>query len=312
MVVTTGRFSASLGDLGVGESTTVVLTIDVNPSLAAPAGAITGSFLASSDLGDLNLENSSVSTSESIAPPVADLSVGLGAPTGPLHVGQVSVWTGTVTNLGPSEPSDVVLTVMPANGLVIVGTSLGSVDPVTGVLVVPLGSLAPGASASVSITVRPTLAGKSATMTATATSSRPDPNPTNNASSASTAILPTGPRVVGPPILSLPRHRPASIFLTFSEPLAPTRARDRRLYRLTSAGRDHVFGTSDDRPVAIRRVTYDPAIHIVRLALASRPQTPLELRILGTGKTPLTGSSGLALDGNYDGVPGGDFLTRIG
>ena len=99
--------------------------------------------------------------------------------------------------------------------------------------------------------------------------------------------------------------------MRFGEPLSAGWARRRRLYRLTSAGRDGIFGTRDDRRVGIRYVSYDPTIHAVRLSLYRRPTSPLVLRVIGTGRSPLKGTSGLAIDGNLDGVPGGDYRGRV-
>ena len=307
-----GRFIAALGALGPGESATVVLATDFGPTLSPRFYPFVGTFLASSDQGDLDLSNSVASFTVSVPGPAVDLAVTLaGAPTAPVRVGQAFSLAATVSNRGATPATAVVLRVSPAAGLAISTPGLGSVDPSTGDLLIPLGNLAAGASSTVKLSARATLGGSPSVLRATAGAAEPGLTPWNEAHSAPITALPTGPRVIGTPALSASGRGPASVLVRFGEPLSAGWARRRRLYRLTSAGRDGIFGTRDDRRVGIRYVSYDPTTHAVRLSLYRRPTSPLELRVIGTGRSPLKGTSGLAIDGNLDGVPGGDYRGRV-
>jgi hypothetical protein len=307
---TTGDLKVSVGALGPGEAATI--SISVRPALGGVSAALSAAVTGSN--GDSNSTNNASTVSvQAVAVSVSDsdLTVELVGPTAPPRVGQVFAMSATVTNLGPSIENAAVLTVTPTNGLVIVGASSGTVDPTTGGLKVSVRAVGPGEAATISILVRPVLGGVSAALSAAVTGSNGDSNPKNNTSIVSLAIPPSGPRIVGSSVLIHLPHRGAAVVVTFSEVLKPARLRARRHYRIVSAGRDQIFGTRDDRRIAIRRVAYSAATRSVTLKLARAPKTPLQLRILSGGKSTLFGLSGLPLDGNADGVPGGDFIGRI-
>lgn len=105
------------------------------------------------------------------------------------------------------------------------------------------------------------------------------------------------------------------LVLTFSSPLGPAAASRLSNYRLTSPGRDRVFGTGDDRSIRLRSAVLSPDARTV--TLRPRPRLPLRnqrflLSVNGTPPGGLTGQDGVALDGDRDGRPGGDFVRRFG
>ncbi|WP_165227603.1 Calx-beta domain-containing protein [Aquisphaera insulae] len=82
---------------------------------------------------------------------------------------------------------------------------------------------------------------------------------------------------------------------------------------LISAGRDKIFGTRDDKVVRLSKAAYNPATNTITitarggsLALGS----PLRLTVNGSS-SGLLDLSGRPIDGNRDGVAGGDFVAMV-
>jgi uncharacterized repeat protein (TIGR01451 family) len=137
--------------------------------------------------------NAAVVDIEVTAPPAADVAV---VKTGPAtgHVGQSITYTITVTNQGPDTASGVVLTdTLPKNaGFGSVSTTQGTCSsrPKNQVVTCSIGTLARGATATVTIVTKPTKKGDF-TDTATVSSTSPnDPVSGNNTSSVTTVVAP--------------------------------------------------------------------------------------------------------------------------
>jgi hypothetical protein len=101
--------------------------------------------------------------------------------------------------------------------------------------------------------------------------------------------------------------------LRFDEDLDPVRATDLAGYRLVDAGRDGRLGTRDDRSIALRQATYDPATRSVTLLPSRRLalQGNHLLVVSGRGATALTDRAGNPLDGDGDGQAGGDLVRLV-
>ncbi len=82
-------------------------------------------------------------------------------------------------------------------------------------------------------------------------------------------------------------------------------------YRLVSAGRDRRFGTRDDRTLALRSAAYDPASMTVTLTPKGRTALSQPMQVVVRGSA-LVDLALIALDGDGDGRPGGDFVGRLG
>ncbi len=97
--------------------------------------------------------------------------------------------------------------------------------------------------------------------------------------------------------------------LGFTGDLDLATATDPGRYRLISAGKDGKFGTRDDRTVVVKSVTYDGLGKLVRIL----PRKPLKITRPGLrlSVTGLKDSRGRLVDGNGDGVPGGDLLVQF-
>jgi len=129
------------------------------------------------------------------------------------------------------------------------------------------------------------------------------------------------PSVVPPPVTTPPtvvgftptRRRGVlgNILVRFSRAMAPGGVLSLGSYRLVSAGRDRRFGTRDDRTLAFRSATYDPASMTATLTPKGRTalNQPLQSVVRGSALVDLALN---ALDGDGDGRPGGDFVGRFG
>jgi hypothetical protein len=89
-------------------------------------------------------------------------------------------------------------------------------------------------------------------------------------------------------------------------------------YSVTTAGRDHRFGTRDDLIISFNAAYYNPVTWTVTLVLdrGIHPPTPFRFQInestdvagAGVGVAGLTGN---LLDGDYNGVAGGPFSVML-
>ena len=187
--------SCSLGTIAAGGSATV--TVVVRPTAAAAvAGSMTNSASVSGNEHDPAAGNGSANASTTVLPS-ADISTAISqSPASPVASGSPLVYTATVTNLGPSDATGVAFSdVLPA------GLTFGSATPsqggpcgnAAGTVSCPLGALASGATATVTITVTPPAALEGTTVhdAAGATAGQHDPDGTNNTSPVVDALVTT-------------------------------------------------------------------------------------------------------------------------
>jgi uncharacterized repeat protein (TIGR01451 family) len=180
----------SLAAGGVGASVTVV----VRPTTA---GTITGRADVSAAEADPNAANNTDAETTAVNPAaaVADLAVTVADAPDPANVGQDLTYTIIVTNRGPDAATGVTLRDFPLpSGATFVSTSRGGFDPATGAIVAALGSLANGASTTVTIVVRPTAAaaGRTLVNTVNVTANEADPVPTNNRTRGAATVVNAG------------------------------------------------------------------------------------------------------------------------
>src|SRR5262249_40889208 len=142
--------------------------------------------------------------------PTADVAVALSAAPDPVAAGQDLTYTITAKNNGPSPATNVVLTDFPLPPNVqFVSTSAGTFDAANNRVVVTLGNLPVGDSATVTIVVRPTNAaiGTTLTNTVAVTAAETDPNPSNNVKQvvttqvATTAVIVSPSDTIGPTVV---------------------------------------------------------------------------------------------------------------
>jgi uncharacterized repeat protein (TIGR01451 family) len=178
-----GVISWSLGSLANGAVSNVTLTVT-----APTSGSVTNVASATSSTPDSNPGNNTSSPVGTTVTQVADLAVGK---SGPASVVAASNYTYTVsvTNLGPSQASGVVVTdTLPAS-VTFVSASGGGINA-GGVVNWNLGALANGAVSNLTLTVKAPANG-SITNIAKISSGTLDTNPVNNTSSPVISLVTT-------------------------------------------------------------------------------------------------------------------------
>ena len=206
-----GVLTVSLGDLDASAVTT--FTVVVEPTVA-------GSLTQSATVSTTSLEPSTannVSTVTTQVAPASDLAVTLVGSAAAADTVDDFTYTVTVTDNGPSDATGVVLTdTLPAGLTILSASSTVSATPVesgsaqTGIVIsLPVGALANGASATMTIVAAPPAApGVELVDTASASGDQADPVPANNDAELDTPVqgiadlgissaVPAGPIYVG-------------------------------------------------------------------------------------------------------------------
>jgi hypothetical protein len=210
-----------------------------------------------------------------------------------------------------------------------VSASQGTATRSAGSVTASLGTLDVGATATITIVVRPTVEG-TISNSAVVQCDQATSLQSNATVEVSTTVIkaPVAPPAPTPPpaasqpptVVSLrttsiktrKRGRAQSaIVVTYSEGVVPAGATALGIYRLVAAGRHRRFGTSDDRAMSFRSATYDPGTKSVTLVTSGRLnlKQPQQLTITSSAVVDLAHN---ALDGNGDGTPGGDYIGLFG
>ncbi|MDR3621387.1 MAG: Calx-beta domain-containing protein [Paludisphaera borealis] len=179
-----GIVVAQVGSLAVGQS--AALTVFVRPT--APADSTLS--LAGSGVEDPFNPTSGVASPASImVQPTVDLAVSLTSLQAQTDVGQYVTWVSSVANWGPSAATGVVLNLPLANAWAYVAstTTQGVVQSAAGQVSVQLGTLAPGAVATVVLVLTPTVAGTSS-LSALVGGDQYDLNPADDQASGTVTV----------------------------------------------------------------------------------------------------------------------------
>ncbi|MBO9534382.1 MAG: DUF11 domain-containing protein [Solirubrobacteraceae bacterium] len=181
------------GSLPSGSS--IVITITGTVQTSSAGSPVSNSATVAGNEFDPNTANnlSSVTTNVNAA---ADLRIAKSVDKPTANVGETLTWTIVATNDGPSTATGVQVTDdIPTGTTLVTRTSTQGTCSTVGVQVVcAIGSLAGGASATVTITatVNTSSAESPVDNTARVTSSVYDPDPADNLSTASTSVGPAG------------------------------------------------------------------------------------------------------------------------
>ena len=170
----------------------IIVTVNVTP-LPAAGSNITSTASVTSAVPDPTLENNSVIESLKIsAVPQADLWVTNNDDADPVHVGSALAYSLTVYNKGPLDATEVVLTDTPPANVTLssAAASQGACGEASEVLTCYLGTIEPGAKATVTVIFTPTAAagGTTITNTANVTSGIDDLDESNNDASQITSV----------------------------------------------------------------------------------------------------------------------------
>jgi uncharacterized repeat protein (TIGR01451 family) len=167
---------------------TFVVTV---PSTTASGTVLTQTATVSSTTGDSNSGNNSATVSTLVATS-ADISVTNTATPVPVTAGATITYTQVVTNGGPSTATGVTVTeTLPANTTALTLTGPAGWTCTVGTLTCTDPTLAPGAPATITYTVRVTAgtaAGTAINETVSASSSVTDPDNTDNSATAADVV----------------------------------------------------------------------------------------------------------------------------
>jgi len=184
-----GTVTASLGTLASGESETITIIVDV---AGTTVGTITNTATVAGTENESNLANNSATEPTTVVP-IIDLAVTKSDTPDPVNAGGILTYTVLVTNNGPSPATNVVLTdALPTEVSFDSATpSQGSVSESGGTVTANLGSLASGASATVTIvaTVADSALG-TITNTASVAATETETNTANNVDTEPTTVTP--------------------------------------------------------------------------------------------------------------------------
>jgi uncharacterized repeat protein (TIGR01451 family) len=193
--------ACALGILRPGASQTIELHARALPSAAG--ATLTNRAAIRTDEADLVPANDTSSADITVrplpAPPAApapapppptpvDLAVTVKPPTGLASVGTTGAWTVRVVNNGPGTATNVTLGDIVTGRAKLTGTNIRAASCLTSPSIkCGLGTLAPGASHTVDIDLRPTAAGK-ITLDGTVDAAEPDAVPPNDSDRASITV----------------------------------------------------------------------------------------------------------------------------
>ena len=171
----------NIGTLSSGFQATVLI-----PVIPGASGPLLNTASVTSDEFDPNQNNNTATVSNLVNP--VDLSVAVTGSPSSVQVGSNATFTVTVTNNGTTQANNVIFTqAIPSDStFVSAGSSQGSVALSGSTLSGNVGSLAPGASLTVTIVITPTTVA-TITDTATVTSDGYEVNPGDNTGSGSIA-----------------------------------------------------------------------------------------------------------------------------
>ncbi len=312
-----GTVTANFGTLDNGQSAGLVLV--VRPSQVQP---ITNTVTVRADQADPNPANDTATvTTTTLPPPPADLSVLVTAAPPAIALGQTLTYSIAVTNDGPSPASGVVVTnVLPAGSSVISSQSTqGSLSTANGTITASLGLLAPGASALITIVVKPGAEG-TAVDSATVSADQPDNNLANNTSVLASPVAagPTpAPDTTAPTVLAqkltLSGRAITSIVLTYDKAMAAATVGNLANYTIRDLGAKGTTSATGPK-VPLASATFDPATETVTLV----PRKPLAIGrfyelILDGPRTPgITDASVIPLDGDRNGLADGIYTSLFG
>jgi uncharacterized repeat protein (TIGR01451 family) len=173
-----------LGTLANGASATVTII-----ATATAGGSLTNRASVTSSLTEQTPANNST-TAVTTAIEVADLAVGVTDSPDPVVVGTTLTYVVSVTNLGPvTAPGVNVTNMLPAGvNFVSATASQGTFSQNAGMVSASLGSLANGATATLTIRATPTALG-TITDAVTVRGALSDPDAANNAASGKTTVI---------------------------------------------------------------------------------------------------------------------------
>ncbi len=180
--IASGTLSCSFGDLAKGAGRSVHI---VSPTTTATCGTVSNTASASTS----NDGSPSSSSSVAVACPVIDLAVTKVDDPDPITVGNRLTYTMVVTNNGPDTATNVVATdSLPSEVTFVSATSTQGTCSGTRAVSCQIGTMAAGATVTITIVVRPTATGRITNVVVVA-GNEAESNTTNNRATADTLVI---------------------------------------------------------------------------------------------------------------------------
>jgi uncharacterized repeat protein (TIGR01451 family) len=302
-----GSYAGGVWTVGT-VATTAAPTLTLTALVVSPNAETNTAAISHSDQPDADTANNSASAT--VTPQQADLVVTKTISNPTPTVGDSVNFTVTVTDLGPSNATTVQVTDLLPAGLTFVSSnpSQGSYDAATGLWEV--GMVASGATATLTIQVRAAVSASESNSATISHADQFDSDTANNTGSVSFVVMPAAPPVT---VVSLKRfgyhHEPTLLVVQFSGPLEVSSAQDLSNYSLVLIA----HGGRLRLPISFAKATYDPAADTLML----HPTKLLPLRfhyvltINASTPTGVRDTTGRLLDGDGNGIPGGNFVRAF-
>ncbi len=294
-----GFLTDNLGSIEPGATAT--LTIVVKPTAA---GSIINSANVSGNQFDPNKANNSTSLTTTVTSPAPRINLILSQSVYPQtgYPGQNEIFTMTVTNHGPDAATNVTLIdALPAGATFInaAPTQGGFASLVNGVITDNFGTVAAGASATLTLVLQPTAPGFYLNYAGAYSADEPS-LPFSFAYGA--VSVPSGPSVIG----VAKTNGNTQMVIAFDETLKASTATNKANYQLVSLG---TTGSGPRKTIAIKAVGYNSANNLVTIT----PSTPLnpavyyQLVVVGSSKSGIADSFGRRLVNPQYTTPGANY-----
>ena len=201
-----GTVTCPIGDLASGESATVTIVVSIASSVTVESFSNTAT-VTRNETDEVTSNDSD--TIETLIDTRADLSITKTASTDTIRVGQDLTYTLAVSNTGPSDATDVLVTdTLPATlDYVSATASQGTCTEDEGVVTCELGTIVDGGSATVSLVVTGTTVGEVANKVILS-SGVSDLSDANNSDMATTTFDPEATPTPVPTNTPTPTHTP--------------------------------------------------------------------------------------------------------
>jgi uncharacterized repeat protein (TIGR01451 family) len=177
------------GATAPGATRTATFVVTVNSSQTADLSATATAASSTTD----PVPGNNAATATTVVQVQADLAITLTDAPDPVIAGTQLTYTATVSNAGPSDATAVVVNLpTPAGTSFVSGTVSGGGSCAAGISCTISGSMVPGSSRTLTITVlvaASVLEGTVINATATVTAGSPDPNGGNNSASTTTNVI---------------------------------------------------------------------------------------------------------------------------
>jgi uncharacterized repeat protein (TIGR01451 family) len=305
----------SIGNLAPGATATIVLNT-VAPSTAT--SIVNNATVTSTEQDSSSGDNSATNTTQSQLGVNLVVKTTQAPPTGATANSNLA-FIVSITNTAAQQATNVVLTnPVPAGTTFVSGaTSSGTISQNAGIITGTIGTIAAGATVTVTLVFLPTGPG-TVVNTAHAASNELEIFPNNN-TSVSTATVGAAPSPqpssdafeVSTAGRRANLDHTARFFVTFNEAASPQSATNFNNYRLVYAGHDGVLGTKDDIRLGLRRVMYDNPSRTVTL-LTTKPvpaNAKVQLKVRGIVPLGVRTPNNTLLDGS--GSVGSPYTTVI-